>query len=90
MRYHGRIRASSVDWLSLSPLAVGAINWGLVGIGTRVGTNLDLLSLLLGGTPELEALVNVLAGLASVYEPSFVDQLYSAGTAPAATREGPA
>lgn len=47
-------------------LIVGGINWGLVGIGMLVDTPLNIVNLILGGMPMLEALVYVLVGVAAV------------------------
>lgn len=45
---------------------IGGINWGLVGVGMLLGSNLNLVNLLLGGAPTVEALVYVLVGLAAL------------------------
>lgn len=45
---------------------VGGLNWGLVGVGMLMGINLNVINLLLGGVPTLEAAVYVLVGLAAV------------------------
>ncbi|HKJ60121.1 MAG TPA: DUF378 domain-containing protein [Halobacteriales archaeon] len=87
MQYEGRIRASALDWVSLVLVIVGAINWGLVGLGSFVGSNFNLVNLLLGGFPAVESLVYVLVGLAGLYELYFAYQLYSARSEMAATRE---
>ena len=36
MDYEGRIRVSGLDWLSMLLVIVGALNWGLVGLGMFV------------------------------------------------------
>lgn len=87
MQYDGRIRASAIDWVSLTLVIVGAINWGLVGVGQFVGSNWNVVNLLLGGFPTVEALVYVLVGLAGVYELYFAYQLYSARSQVATSRE---
>ncbi len=46
---------------------VGALNWGLVGIGGFMGSNLNLVNLILGGMPMIEWIVYVLVGLSAVY-----------------------
>lgn len=46
---------------------VGALNWGLVGIGGFVGSDLNLVHMILGGMPQLEWIVYVLVGLSAVY-----------------------
>ena len=80
MHTDGSIRTSYLDWASLVLVIVGALNWGLVGLGNLVDANWNLVNLLLGGFPTVEALVYVLVGLAGVYELYFAYQLYSART----------
>lgn len=46
---------------------VGALNWGLVGIGGFMGSNLNVVNLILGGMPQVEWIVYVLVGLSAVY-----------------------
>ncbi len=45
---------------------VGAINWGLVGIGAFAGSNWNVGNLLLGAWPQAEWVVYVLVGAAAV------------------------
>lgn len=52
----------SCYWLVL----IGALNWGLVGIGDFIGQNLNVVNLVLGGWPQVESVVYVLVGLAAV------------------------
>lgn len=80
MKTTGSVRASPLDWLSLALVIVGAINWGLVGVGMFLDANWNVVNLLLGSIPELEALVYLLVGLAGLYEIIFAYQLYSART----------
>ena len=78
MQNEGRIRVSALDWISLLLVIVGALNWGLVGLGMWFGGNWNLVNLILGGLPTIEALVYVLVGLAGLYELYFGYQLYAA------------
>lgn len=71
---------NSMDWLSLTLVVVGALNWGLVGIGMLLNVNLNLVELLLGWSSLLEAVVYLLVGLAGLYELYFAYQLRSAQT----------
>ncbi len=48
-------------------VTVGALNWGLVGIGSLAGTNLNIVNLILGSMPMLETLVYILIGASAVY-----------------------
>lgn len=81
MQSEGRIRTSYLDWVSLILVIVGALNWGLVGIGMYLDANWNLVTLLLGSIPTLEALVYVVVGLAGIYELYFAWQLYNARAA---------
>jgi uncharacterized membrane protein YuzA (DUF378 family) len=47
---------------------IGALNWGLVGIGGFAGGNWNVVNLVLGSWPMAEWIVYVLVGLAAVYE----------------------
>jgi uncharacterized protein len=46
---------------------VGALNWGLVGIGGFMGSNLNVVNLILGSMPQVEWIVYVLVGVSAVY-----------------------
>ncbi|WP_101294477.1 DUF378 domain-containing protein [Halegenticoccus soli] len=80
MKYEGRIRATFLDWISLALVIVGAINWGLVGLGEFAGSNWNLVNLVFGSVPAIEAAVYVVVGLAGLYELYFAYQLYGART----------
>lgn len=47
---------------------VGALNWGLVGLGGFLGGNWNLVNLIFGSWPVIEWLVYVLVGASAVYE----------------------
>lgn len=47
-------------------LIVGGLNWGLVGIGMFLNTNLNVVNMLLGSWPMIEAIVYILVGLAAI------------------------
>lgn len=47
-------------------LVVGGLNWGLVGLGGFMGSNWNVVNLLLGSWPKLEWLVYVLVGVSAV------------------------
>ena len=53
----------NVSWLLV---IIGGINWGLVGLGTFLEMNLNVVNLLLGAWPVVEAIVYILVGLAAV------------------------
>ena len=55
-----------VSWILI---IVGGLNWGLVGLSALLGGgSWNVVSMLLGSMPQLEALVYVLVGAAAVYE----------------------
>lgn len=45
---------------------IGALNWGLVGLGTLLNTDLNVVNMLVGSMPTVEAVVYLLVGLAGV------------------------
>ncbi len=45
---------------------IGALNWGLVGLGDFLGSDLNVVHMLLGSMPTVESVVYVLVGLAAV------------------------
>ncbi|MBU0458206.1 DUF378 domain-containing protein [Patescibacteria group bacterium] len=45
---------------------IGALNWGLIGIGDFMGTNLNVVNMLVGSFPMVESIVYVLVGLSAV------------------------
>lgn len=45
---------------------IGALNWGLIGIGNFLGSDWNVVGLLLGSVPTLENIVYVLVGLSAV------------------------
>lgn len=47
-------------------LIIGGLNWGLVGVGMLMGSDLNVVKMLLGAWPMVEAIVYVLVGLAAV------------------------
>ena len=55
----------SVSWILI---IVGALNWGLVGLGGFMMANWNVVNMLLGAWPQVEWLVYVLVGLSAVYE----------------------
>ena len=46
---------------------VGALNWGLIGLGAFMGSNWNVVGMVLGSWPEVEWLVYVLVGLSALY-----------------------
>lgn len=59
---------SGVGMVAWALVLVGALNWGLVGLGMLVsGSDWNLVNLLLGSWPTLEAVVYLLVGVSAVY-----------------------
>lgn len=48
-------------------VAVGGLNWGLVGLGGFMGSDWNIVSMLLGAWPEVEWTVYALVGLSTVW-----------------------
>lgn len=49
-------------------LVVGGLNWGLVGLGTLIGSDLNVVKALLGSWPTAEAIVYLLVGVAAIFK----------------------
>lgn len=45
---------------------IGGLNWGLVGVGAFVGSNWNVVNLLLGSWPQVEWIVYILVGLSAI------------------------
>ncbi len=62
-RASGRTSAmSAVDWIAMTLLIVGGVNWGLVGL-----FNFDLVATLFGPMSTLSRIVYTLVGLSALY-----------------------
>lgn len=48
-------------------LAVGGINWGLIGLGGFMMADWNVVNMILGAWPQLEWLVYVLVGVSAVW-----------------------
>lgn len=55
-------RMSAVDWIAMTLLIVGGLNWGLVGL-----FNFDLVATLFGQMSALSRIVYTLVGLSALY-----------------------
>lgn len=60
---------STLDWIAMVLVVIGAINWGLVGAASFGGITYswDLVALLLGSIPTLAAIVYLLVGLSGIW-----------------------
>ncbi len=47
-------------------LVIGGLNWGLVGVGMFMSANWNVVNMLLGSWPVVEAVVYILVGVAAV------------------------
>jgi uncharacterized membrane protein YuzA (DUF378 family) len=47
-------------------LVIGGLNWGLVGLGMLIGQPLNVVQLLLGQWPVVEAIVYLLVGISAI------------------------
>lgn len=59
-----------MKWLEMVAdllLVVGALNWGLVGLGGFMGSDLNVVHMVLGSWPQVEWVVYVLVGLAGLW-----------------------
>jgi len=52
--------------ISFVLLVIGGLNWGLVGVGMLLGSDLNVVNMLLGSWPAVEGIVYVLVGLAAI------------------------
>ena len=70
-----------LDWSTLALVVIGALNWGLVGLGMLAGEGqnaYNLVNLTLGNIAggQAEAAVYLLVGLAGLYQIYFGYELY--------------
>ena len=62
MKKHAGMCSKVGWWL----VVIGGLNWGLTGLGMLVGTNLNVVNLILGKVSWLEAIIYLLVGLSTV------------------------
>jgi uncharacterized membrane protein YuzA (DUF378 family) len=60
-------KACSVHQIAGVLTWIGALNWGLVGLGGFLGMNLNVVNLILGSWPKVEWIVYVLVGLSALF-----------------------
>lgn len=48
-------------------MAVGGLNWGLIGLGTLMSADWNLVNMIFGSWPLLETIIYVLVGASTVY-----------------------
>ncbi len=59
----GKCGVSKFAWVLV---IIGGLNWGLVGLGMLMGSDLNLVSMLLGSWPMVVAIVYLLVGIATL------------------------
>lgn len=47
-------------------LIVGGLNWGLVGVGMLMNSGLNLVNMIFGSWPMIEAIVYIVVGIAAI------------------------
>ena len=52
--------------LACALVVIGALNWGLIGLGGFMGSDWNVVHMLLGSWPKFEWVVYILVGLAGV------------------------
>jgi uncharacterized membrane protein YuzA (DUF378 family) len=65
-RTHGKsvssTRMSTLDWVAMTLLVVGGINWGLIGL-----FSFDLVAAIFGAMSPLTRIIYTLVGLSAIY-----------------------
>lgn len=56
-----------VELVATLLVVVGAVNWGLIGLGGFMNANWNLVNMLLGAWPQVEWVVYILVGVAGVW-----------------------
>ncbi len=56
----------TISWIAKILLIVGGINWGIVGVGMLMSKEWNVVEMLLGSWPMVEAIVYVLVGVAAI------------------------
>ncbi len=60
----------TMKWVELVAtllVVVGALNWGLVGLGGFMGANWNVVNMVLGSMPQVEWVVYILVGAAGLW-----------------------
>ncbi len=61
------MKMSPVGWIAFILVIIGGLNWGLVGLGLWMSADWNVVNIVLGTWPMVEALVYVLVGLSAIY-----------------------
>jgi uncharacterized protein len=60
--HHEAKRMNALDWVTMTLLIIGGVNWGLVGL-----FNVDVVATLFGEMSALSRIIYVLVGLSALY-----------------------
>jgi uncharacterized membrane protein YuzA (DUF378 family) len=60
------MNGKGMHMISFTLVIIGGLNWGLVGIGELAGSNWNVVNMILGSWPAVEAIVYILVGLAAI------------------------
>jgi uncharacterized membrane protein YuzA (DUF378 family) len=64
----GSKKCCGAFWYSLANilLIIGGINWGLIGLGMFLNIDLNLVNIVFGSLPAIEAIVYILVGISAI------------------------
>ena len=60
---HHKCGMAKLAWVLV---IIGGLNWGLVGVGMLMGSNWNLVNMIFGSWPKLEAIVYLVVGIATL------------------------
>ena len=61
------MNSKMMHMIAFGLLIIGGINWGLIGIGGFLGSNWNVVNMILGSWPSVEWIVYILVGLSAVW-----------------------
>lgn len=61
------MQKGGLDWITWILVMIGGLNWGLVGLGSWMGSNLNVINMIFGSWPTIENLIYLLVGLSALY-----------------------
>lgn len=67
INFSNSMNSKALHMVTFGLLVIGGLNWGLTGIGMWLSMNLNIVNLILGSIPWLEALIYVLVGLSTIW-----------------------
>ena len=60
---HGKCGTAKIAWYLV---LVGGLNWGLVGAGMLMGSSWNLVSMIFGSMPTVEAIIYLVVGICTL------------------------